>query len=929
MEQHTQISAGDLQIDLRGHRVMVGDREVVLTSKEFDLLCHLAEHPGWAWSQRQLLESVWGYDFGDLHVVVVHLANLRRKLGEVSSAPRFIHTVRGVGYRFEAWSAREPSDEAKPVPFARRGLPPQSDALVGRLPELEALRGALKAAVEGTGQLVTVGGDVGIGKTRLAEELAKEATAQGVPVTWGLCREKGAAPWEPWPEVVRTCLSLPGIVPTAGTAQQLLLGWSGERVAAMAGADTPDQTRERVIQEIGLALAGAASRYALVVILEDVHWADASSLLCLQHLSRVARSRRWLLLVTYRDFEVARSPLLGDVIASAARTGGQTLLLRPLAEADVAGLVAQSTGEAPTNALVDAVYQITEGNPFFVRELLRLLALREGDVAIVSELPRQEGVRQVIGRRISILSSDCIRLLELAAVIGLRFSVLLAERASGLPADRCATVLDEAESSQVLRAVGAGTFVFGHQLVRDVVYLGLSATRRAMLHARVGDAIEDLWSADIEVHAAELAHHFSSAGDVRSVAKAFSYAILAGHVASSRYAWEEAAQWLERALELQETYPGCSPSAPALAALHEDLGDAQVAGGHIDQAVEAFENALRVCPDASLPDAGRRYRKVGGALVLTPQVARATLAYLEAERVMGEPTPDRPCAWWEEWLSVELERCWGHYYAAEFDGLLELAERIRPFVDAHGSSAHRGAFYNCLWVGAEGVSRYVTSEQGLEYALASAEAYRSAGSLRDRCEGEWVAGLAFLFLPGHPVEAETHLRRFLQLSQELGDITAQLEALWGLAKWHRWHGHVERVRELAERGLALNSGKNIACYTPSAQGNLAWVAYRAGELERARELASEALAAIERDEEHAFAYQWLMRWPLIGVGLASGELDETMIHARALLQPNQQAMPADLEETMRRFLDEETAGDRSVRQTREEMLVLAEASGYL
>ena len=208
MEQHTQISAGDLQIDLRGHRVRVGDREVLLTSKEFDLLCHLAEHPGWAWSRRQLLESVWGYDFGDLHVVGVHLANLRRKLGEVSSAPRFIHTVRGVGYRFEAWSAREPPTEAKPGPglFARGGLPPQSDALVGRLPELEALRGALKAAVEGTGRLVTVGGDVGIGKTRLAEELAREATAQGVPVIWGLCRENGAAPWEPWPEVVKDLL---------------------------------------------------------------------------------------------------------------------------------------------------------------------------------------------------------------------------------------------------------------------------------------------------------------------------------------------------------------------------------------------------------------------------------------------------------------------------------------------------------------------------------------------------------------------------------------------------------------------------------------------------------------------------------------------------------------------------------------------------
>ena len=151
MDEHPQIVAGDLRIDLRAHRVMVGAREVALTRKEFELLRHLAEHPGWVWSSRQLLESVWGYDFGDLHVVGVHLANLRKKLGEGSTAPRFIHTVRGVGYRFEAWSARGPTDgaDAIPDPLAGGVLPPQSDALVGRMRELGALRAALEAAASG------------------------------------------------------------------------------------------------------------------------------------------------------------------------------------------------------------------------------------------------------------------------------------------------------------------------------------------------------------------------------------------------------------------------------------------------------------------------------------------------------------------------------------------------------------------------------------------------------------------------------------------------------------------------------------------------------------------------------------------------------------------------------------------------------------
>jgi tetratricopeptide (TPR) repeat protein len=385
----------------------------------------------------------------------------------------------------------------------------------------------------------------------------------------------------------------------------------------------------------------------------------------------------------------------------------------------------------------------------------------------------------------------------------------------------------------------------------------------------------------------------------------------------------EAAQWLKRALELREAHPGCDLDAARLAALYEDLGDAHFESGHVDQAIETLENALRACPDASPTEAGRRYRKLGSALVLTPQVARATLAYLDAERVMGEPTPDKPDEWWAEWLAVELERCWGHYYAAEFDGLTELAERIRPFVDAHGSAAHRGALYDCLQIGDEGISRYVTSERGLEYAHKCEVAYRDDGGPRERCNGRCVLSLALLWLPDHPDEARIQLRQYLRLAEECGEVVHQLEALFGLAMWHRWHGHVGEVRELAERSLALNSGKNLGCYTPCAQGNLAWIAYRDGELESARELASEALATIERDEEHVMAFQWQMRWPLLGIALRSGDLDEATTQAKSMLREDQQAMPGPLEAALADFLAASTV------VAAEPALLLAREQGYL
>jgi eukaryotic-like serine/threonine-protein kinase len=925
MERQPEIVSGDLRVDLKGRRVTVAGRECALTAKEFDLLSHLARHPGWVWSRQQLLETVWGYEIGDLHVVGVHLANLRRKLGDDPGSPRFIHTVRGAGYRFEDSTAHAssgaPEEDSGASPRETPWL--QSEVFVGRIPEMAALRAGLEAATAGAGRVVMVTGEVGIGKTRLAEEFARETAAKGIPVLWGTCREHGAAPWEPWPEIVDACLSLPDVSGGVAAARLPLFGQTRESAAGSAGSEGHERAREDVIREIGLVLAHVAVRTPMVIILDDVHWAGTSALLCLRHLTREAQSRRWLVVATCRDFEVLRSPLLGEVIGDVARMRGETLRLRPLGEADVARLVAQCTDRSPFPALVTAVRQITAGNAFFVRELLHLLVLRDGDASAIADLPWQEGVRQVIGRRVGALSADCVRLLELAATIGLRFSALLVERASGLPVERCAGLLDEAEAAQVLRAVEAREFAFAHQLVRDVVYLGLSSTQRGMLHARVGAALESLWAADVESHAAELAHHFGGAGDAHSAARAFSYAILAGRQALARYAWEEAARWLEKALEVRRVCPGCVIEAPDLASLYEDLGDAHFDAGHVDHAAQAFDDSLRANHDSSLLDTARRYRKLGGALVLTPHVTRATLAYEEADRVMGEPTPDRSAEWWQEWLTVELERCWGYYYGAEFAKLTHLAEYIRTFVDERGSAAHRGAFYNCLWIGDEGVNRYVTTRRGLELALDSEAGYRTASDPRQRYLGQWAVSLALLWLPEHPEEAESHLRRYFSLAEELGEVTDQLEALWGLAMWHRWHGHIGKVRELADQSLALNAGRDVGCYSPCAQGNLAWVAYRAGDFERAGTLAREALSTIERDEEHVMAFQWHMRWPLLGVSVSLGDLDQAVTQATALLRPSQQAMPAALERTLAAFLASPSA------ETVEPAFVLAHRHGYL
>jgi AAA ATPase domain len=464
-------------------------------------------------------------------------------------------------------------------------------SFVGRRRDLDELGERLVAAAAGRGSLVLVAGEPGIGKTRLADELAAGAGSLGAGVLWGTCWEGDGAPafW-PWIQALRDHAGRRD--PAALRAE---LGDGAADVARLvpglaaklgelppSPALEPDQARFRLFDAVAGLLKRAGEAEPLLLVLDDLHWADRSSLALLRFVARELRDARLLVLGTYRDVELGRSPVNQALAALAGRA--RHLTLGGLGEDDVAELLAQTTGRPPGAELASAVHRRTGGNPLFVREVARLLAA--GDRPAIPE-----GVREVLRRRLDRLPAGCADHLAVAAVLGQEFRLDLLGAVSGRSTVEQLALLDRVVEARLVEpAPGAvAGYRFTHALLREVLYERLPAATRVALHRRAGEAIEERFAADLEPRLAELAHHFRQAaaagGQPR---KAVHYATLAGRRALNQLAYAEAATWFERALEALEL----EPAGPAeRCQLELALAEARMAAGEIAAARAGYERA--------------------------------------------------------------------------------------------------------------------------------------------------------------------------------------------------------------------------------------------------------------------------------------------------------------------------------------------------
>jgi predicted ATPase len=430
---------------------------------------------------------------------------------------------------------------------------------VGREKELTTLKAAFEHALEGQPTLTLLVGEPGIGKTRLSQELALHARLRNARVVLGRCSEaEGAPPYLPFVDAMDPVLAaepVDRVRDLVGDHAMTLRGLFPRSLARLGEAPREDVRIERhvLFQAFASLLRGVAGNHGLLLILEDLHWADKPSLLLLKHLMETLGTARVAILATYRDVDVGRQHPLASVLTELRRNPAVARV--PLTGLGVDSVNALLTAVGETGGwspeFATRLCQRTAGNPLFVQEVLRQLLANGGAAASVTagELAIPEGVREVIGQRLARLGEPCNRMLARAAVIGATFSwevlVAVAEESE----DTLLDLLDEALASQLIREKklqGRATYEFSHALVRQTLYDDISTPRRARVHRQVGEAIERVHRASLDGYVADLAHHFYQSG---TADKTIEYAKRAGDRAVAQAGFEEAVEHYARALE--------------------------------------------------------------------------------------------------------------------------------------------------------------------------------------------------------------------------------------------------------------------------------------------------------------------------------------------------------------------------------------------
>jgi tetratricopeptide (TPR) repeat protein len=476
-------------------------------------------------------------------------------------------------------------------------------AFIGRDQELAELVAGLLDAIEGRGGVFLITGEAGIGKTALADELARHAVERGAVVLWGRCWEgSGAPPFWPWSQIVRTLAhqhddeTLRSFASTGAAEIALLVPDLAARLGGpmdRIGPIESDARRFYLFEAVTSFLKNASQAQPLVLVLEDLHDADRPSLLLLQYLVSDIPGSRMLVLATYRDVEAAPAAEAGDVRAVLARRG-TVQGLRGLDREQVERLVEQVSGAVALPEEVNAIYEATEGNPLFVREVTRLVATHDRlDAQGRSSISIPQSVRAVIRRRLSPLSADAVRLLSAAAVVGRDFDLRLVSSAGDLPIDRALGSVSEAVALGVVseEPAAVGIYRFSHPLMQEVIYDELPVAARVQLHRLAGQGIEQLYGLDPRPHIAQLAHHFALAAPAGEGVKARDYARQAGDQAMDACAYEEAVLEYRRALAALR-FTG--PDEALRCDLFLRLGGALVRAGDYDEAKATYLAAIDI-----------------------------------------------------------------------------------------------------------------------------------------------------------------------------------------------------------------------------------------------------------------------------------------------------------------------------------------------
>jgi DNA-binding winged helix-turn-helix (wHTH) protein/hemoglobin-like flavoprotein len=607
----------DCELDDETFELRRAGAVVTVQPKVLDVLLHLVRHRDRVVTRQELLDQVWGdVNVGDASLARA-IREARKALGDDGDDQKVIKTIHGRGFRFVA---SEPNGgERSPEPPPVRAEPIQEHGLLGRDVVIAHFATTLESASRGRGGAFMISGDPGIGKTHLLEHCADRARSVGALTLAGRCYEGAGSPafW-PWIQVFRGYFESERALAESRELCTELSEISRilpEVRARFAGIPEPpalewSESRFRMFDAASRVLLHAAKRTPVVVVLDDLHWADASSLALVQFLAREIRRSNVLLVCTYRDQAITSNERLEQAVGAVLREfAASAIRLDGLTVGQIGRFVQVKLGRAPSDATAAALAQRTGGNPLFLAHLVELMraqssAFPELDFGAL-RLPSE--MRDVIGRHVEMLSAECRKFLTVASVVGDEFLAGLVAGVGGLSAEEILGPLEEALDNRVLRKLPkeVGRYEFVHTLIREALYDRMPAEERARVHTSAGEALRRFYGDHDAQHAEELAYQFQRATSAARFEHAVRYATIAADRAFENAAYDKAAELYASALE---TSTLAASDAASRRKLMLRLGSSLGRDGKLQEASRAFRSAgslARPAPAGDPPPSSR------------------------------------------------------------------------------------------------------------------------------------------------------------------------------------------------------------------------------------------------------------------------------------------------------------------------------------
>jgi class 3 adenylate cyclase len=832
--------------------------------------------------------------------------------------------------------------KARPAGQSGRRRLAGSAPVFGRDDEMSVLRTVLRDLTSGQGSVMVVAGEAGLGKTRIVSECRKlfmtwvgagsgrlplwlEARAASYASTqpYGLYRQLlsawvGAAP-EDGEEVVRTALerALKAVFGRDVDDEQLvhlaeIMGIRLGEAAAGLSRYSPEQLQKARFATLTALLSRLVSYGPTLVVLEDLHWADPTSMRLTEEFSRFTVHGPLLLVLTRRPEPDPGLSSLETAIAAVPDLRLQKIDLAPLSAQAERQLVTALLGAGTQPEILDIVSHGTEGNPLFLEErfasLLETGALVkapggnwEVEVAAGDELP--EAIERLMRSRVDRLPVRARDAIVAASALGPEFSLdalkTVTELNGGLlPAvsELCATgMLVE------LRKIPEPAYRFRHGLIQEATYKGLLRGQRRALHSRAAWGLEQASAERLEEMAGLLGYHYALAGEVD---RATHYLEIAGDRAAATFANDEARTSYSWALDLLGDEP---VNAVASAGLWVKLGRLAWRLGHFDDSRSAFEQAANLASARHALVSARALCFLGAVETAGHHHDAALSAFVAAEEAL-DASPDKETDQWAEiWIDIQMERSTLHYWRNEPEAQALVIETARPVVESRAKGRQKVAFYSAVSLQRARATRYFFDDSVMEDYRAAWAAVVEAGLENEQFHVRFSLSFALLW-HGDLAAAQAELEQCLEICRRADDKTLELRCLIYLCCAHLRQHHVDTVGQLARQGEDLAQSLAFPEYEGMANAMLAWAAWKKGRFVDAEVLAEKALDLWHSSVVH-YSWCWAGLWPLIAVRLAAGRTAPAVAAARELLGPDQQRFPAELETAVQVALDAWDKGD--------------------